>query len=91
MENQSCVLILSERWLTKVWRVWVGDIVDITRGIVKIPLLERDTNRQNLISDSPMALLPRMGLSISLLMEIISSRSWSRSAGEDEGRRGRCG
>lgn len=82
---------MSECWHTKVWRGWVGDIIDITRGLLEIPLLECDTDGQHLISDSPVALLPRMGLSISLFMEIIPARRWSGGADEDEGRRGRCG
>lgn len=78
--------------LTKVRRAWVGNIVDIVRGILKIPLLECNTNGQDLISDSPVAFLPRMGLAISLLMKtILAARCWSRGAGENESRRGCCG
>lgn len=77
--------------LTKVRRAWVGNIVDIVRGILKIPLLECNTDGKHLIGDGPVAFLPRMGLAISLLMKIVpAARRWSRGASEDESRRGRC-
>lgn len=91
LDEKFQVLSVPKSWLTKVRRGWVGDIIDVILGVLEIPLLERNTDREHLISDSPVAFLPRMRLAISLLMDIISARSWSREASENEGRRDRCG
>jgi hypothetical protein len=71
---------------TKVWRAWIGDLINESLGMLKVSLAETDSDRHNLIPSSAISLPPLVRHAIALLMKdmVRIFGAGSRTAGRDE-------
>ena len=73
--------------LTKVWRLWIGNIVEVPLSIFKILLAKSDPDRHHMVRWCAITLSPLMEIAITLLVknEVGITGSWSCKADGDGG------